>query len=173
EHLGPCLRLWPSSFEVQLLAAQTARRLGDLEAAEQHLARCQEIRGGLAEEVGLEQALLRAQRGGVGSVPPCLRSLGEADPPATPLILEAMVRGYMRAYRYGDATLLLALWQDRCPDDLEVYLLQGYVREQIGPTRDAVENYRRVLELDPEHDEARLRLADVLLDQSLPAEALE
>src|SRR5205085_8450316 len=138
-----------------------------------HLARCQEVRGGLAEEVVLEQTLLRAQRGGMDSVTPYLRSLVEADHPATPLILEAMVRGYMRAYRYGDAAVLLALWQDRRPGDLQADLFQGYVREQIGPEQEAVDNYRRVLELDPDHDEARLRLANLLIDRSLPAEALE
>src|SRR5262245_32482477 len=45
-HLEQCLRVWPSRFEVRLRAAQTSRRLGDLEAADRHLARCQEIRGG-------------------------------------------------------------------------------------------------------------------------------
>src|SRR5262249_7803146 len=54
-HLECCLRVWPSSFGVHLLAAQTTRRLEDLEAAEKHLARCQEIKGGLPPEVVLEE----------------------------------------------------------------------------------------------------------------------
>jgi predicted Zn-dependent protease len=36
-----------------------------------------------------------------------------------------------------------------------------------------MEYYGRVLELDPEQDEARLRLADLLVNQAAPAEALE
>src|SRR5262249_26993574 len=155
EHLQRCLRVWPGSFQAQLLAAQTARRLGGYEEAEHHLARCQEIRGGLPEEVVLEQALIRAQRGGMDSVQPYLRSLVEDDHPATPLILEAMTKGYMKAYRFGDAAYLLALWRERSPDDLQANLLQGYVREHVGPEQEAVDNYRRVLEQDPEHDDAR------------------
>src|SRR5262245_16277867 len=77
EHLAHCLQVWPSSVEIHLLAAQTARRLGEFEAAEMHLARCQQIQGGLTPEVELEQVLIRAQRGGMDSVTPYLRSLVE------------------------------------------------------------------------------------------------
>jgi tetratricopeptide (TPR) repeat protein len=173
EHLEKCLQVWPSSFAVHLLAAQTARRLGNFEVAEQHLARCQEIRGALSQDVALEQTLIRAQRGGMDSVTPYLRSLVEQDDPATPLILEALVRGYLKAFRYGDAGMVLAVWLDRRPDDLEAHLFQGYVSETIGPESEAVSQFRRVLELDPEHDEARVRLADLLINRAVPAEALE
>jgi predicted Zn-dependent protease len=165
--------VWPSSFEIHLLAAQTARRLGDFEAAEQHLARCQEIRGVQSPEVDLEQILIRAERGGMDSVMPYLRSLVEENHPATPLILEAMIRGYMRAFRYGDAAMLVSLWLDRWPDDIQANLYHGYISGQIGSEEKAVESYRRVLELDPEHDEARLRLADLLINRAAAAEALE
>src|SRR5262249_35367451 len=154
-----------------LLAAQTARRLGDYEAADQHLARCQEIRGGLSPEVELEQVLIRAQRGGMDSVTPYLRSLVEEDHTATPLILAAMIQGYMRAYRYGDAAVLVSLWRDRWPDDIQANLFEGYVAEQIGSGEQAVKNFRRVLAVDPDHDEARLRLAELLIAHAAPAEA--
>jgi predicted Zn-dependent protease len=173
EHLEHCLQVWPSSFEVHLLAAQTARRVGDFEAADRHLARCQELRGAQAPEVELEQTLIRAERGGMDSVTPYLRSLVEQEHPATPLILEALAQGYMRAYRYGDAAMVVGLWQDRWPDDIQANLFQGYIREQIGPSTMAVACYRRVLELDPEHDEARLRLAGLLIEEAMVPEALE
>jgi predicted Zn-dependent protease len=172
EHLAHCLQIWPSSFETHLLAAQTARRLGDYEAADQHLKRCQEIRDALAPEVELEQILLRAERGGMDSVMPYLRSLVEQEHPASPLILEAMIRGYMKAYRYGDAAMLVSLWRDRWPDDIQANLFEGYVAEQIGSGDQAVKNFRRVLAVDPDHDEARLRLAELLMAHAAPAEAL-
>jgi tetratricopeptide (TPR) repeat protein len=156
-----------------LLAAQTARRLGDYEAAERHLARCKEIRGGPTPEVELEQVLIRAERGGMDSVTPYLRSLVEEDHPASPLILDALARGYMRAFRYGDAYAIATLWQDRWPDDIQANFFAGYVNELIGSETQAVADYRRVLELDPEHDEARLRLADLLVNKARAAEALE
>ncbi len=172
-HLESCLHVWPASFDVHLLAARTARRLDDYDAAERHLSRCQQLRGSLSEDVVLEQTLVRAQRGGMDSVMPYLKSLVEQNHPATPLILEAMARGYIRAFRFGDAAMLLALWQERRPGDKQASLLQGYVHEQIGPEQAAIENYRRVLEVDPEHDEARVRLADLLVERAMPAEALE
>jgi tetratricopeptide (TPR) repeat protein len=172
-HLESCLQVWPSSFDVHLLAAQTARRLDDYESAERHLARCQELRGGLPEEVVLEKSLIRAQRGGMDSVMPYVRSLMEQNHPSTPLIVDAMVRGYLRAYRFIDAGTLLTLWQKLRPDDVQAYLLMGYVREQIGPEEEAVRNYERVLELQPDNGDARLRVVDLLLDRSEPAQALE
>jgi tetratricopeptide (TPR) repeat protein len=173
EHLARCLQIWPSSFEIHLLTAQTARRLGDYETAELHLARCQEIRGALSPEVELEQILIRAQRGGMDSVMPYLRSLVEEDHAATRLILEAMIRGYMRAFRYGDAYILSSLWLDRWPDDIQANLVHGYVNELIGSEQKAVTSYHRVVELDPEHDEARMRLVDLLLNRAAPADAME
>ena len=151
-HLARCLRAWPRHFRAHLLAAQTARRLDDFEAAERHLARCQEIRGGLPDAVVLEQTLLRAQRGGMDPMTPYLRSLVEYDHPATPLILEAMARGYLRASRYLDAAAVLAVWLGRDPDDVQANFMLGWVREQIGPQQQAVDNYRRVVEVDPEHE---------------------
>jgi tetratricopeptide (TPR) repeat protein len=173
EHLEHCLQVWPSKFEIHLLAARTARRLGDLEAAELHLGRCQEIRGVSAPEVELEQILIRAERGGMDTVMPYLRSLVEDEHPDTPLILEAMSRGYMRAFRYGDAYALVSLWQDRWPDDIEANLFLGYINEQIGSQEQAVASFRRVLELDSDLDEARLRLADLLINRAAAAEAEE
>jgi tetratricopeptide (TPR) repeat protein len=171
EHLECCLWVWPSDFEVRLLVAQTARRMGDYEEAERHLARCREIRGGVTDEVVLEQSLTRAQRGGMDSVMAYLRSLAEKDHPATPLIFEAMVRGYLNAYRLGDASAVLALWRKRSPEDIEANLLQGFVFEQYGPEVEAVNNYRRVLEQDPDRDEARLRLGVILNHLAQFAEA--
>jgi tetratricopeptide (TPR) repeat protein len=173
DHLDKCLRFWPHSFQTHLLAAQTARRLGDLEEAERHLARCQEIRGGFPEEVVVEQALLRAQRGGMDETVGYLRPLVEQHHPATPLILEAMALGYFKAYRYTDAAAVLELWVERSPNDVEARFLRGSAREKLGVAQLAIEDYRRVIELDPDNDDCRLQLAGLLLDENAPGEALE
>jgi Flp pilus assembly protein TadD len=171
-HLGECLRFWPNHFQAHLLTAQTARRLGDLETAERHLARCQEIRGGFPEEIVVEQALLRTERGGMDATMSYLRPLVEANHPATPLIMEAMARGYMKVYRYTDAAAVLQLWVERSPDDVEAHLLLGFVWEQLNLLNAATTDYRRVVELDPDNEEGRLRLAALLLDQAHSSEAL-
>jgi tetratricopeptide (TPR) repeat protein len=172
-HLQTCLRIWPYSYQTRLQVAQTARRLGDLEEAERQLTRCQEMRGGFPEEVMVEQALLRAQRGGMDAATSFLRPLVEQNHPATPLILEAMAKGYSKVYRYTDAAAVLDLWVERSPDDMEARFLRGWVLEQLGVAQLALDDYRRALEIDPENDECRLQLAVLLMDENHPVEALE
>ena len=174
DHLRQCLRVWDTRPKVWLLAAQTSRRMDDFDDAENCLNRVQELLDNTTDDaLGLEWALLRAQRGDPDPVLPYLRSLVDADHPATPLILEAAARGYMRIYRYHDAALLLRLWLDRRPDDTFALYHLGVVRERIGPREEAMDAYRRVLEIKPGHDEARLRLVQLLLESSQPRDALD
>src|SRR5262249_36125811 len=59
------------------------------------------------------------------------------------------------AFRLHDAGNCLDLWMERDPDNTQALLLQAEVfaaRDHLGG---AIENCRRVLQLDPEHDEAR------------------
>lgn len=174
DHLRRCLRVWDSRPKVWLLAGQTSRRLDDFDDAENCLNRVQDLLENKTDEaLTLEWALLRAQRGDPDPVLPYLRSLIEADHPAAPLILEAAARGYMRTYRFHDAAFLLRLWLDRRPDDPFALYHLGVVRENIGPREEAVDAYRRVLEKQPGHDEARLRLVYLLLDLAQPRDALD
>ena len=174
DHLRQSLRVWDSRPKVWLLAGQTARRLDDFDEAENCLNRAQELLENKTDEtLNLEWALLKAQRGDPDPVLPFLRSLVETDHPDTPLILEAASRGYMRSFRFHDAAFLLRLWLDRRPDDPFALYHIGVVREHIGPRVEAVDAYRRVLELNPGHDEARLRLIYLLLELAQPKDALD
>src|SRR5438552_14464294 len=61
--LARCIRIRPRDPELRLLAAQTARRDGDLEAAEEHLDAHRALVGESSDRETLERALLSAQRG--------------------------------------------------------------------------------------------------------------
>lgn len=173
DHLRQSLRVWDSRPKIWLLAGQTSRRLDDFDDAERCFERAHELLDGKSDEaLNLEWALLRAQRGDPDPVLPYLRSLVETDHPDTPLILEAAARGYMRSFRFHDAAFLLRLWLDRRPDDPYALYHLGVVRENIGPRAEAVDAYRSVLEQNPGHDEARLRLVHLLLELAQPGEAL-
>lgn len=173
-HLRQCLRVWDTRPKIWRLAAEASRRMDDFDDAENCLNRVQELLDNSTDDaLGLEWALLRAQRGDPDPVLPYLRSLVDADHPATPLILEAAARGYMRVYRYHDAALLLRLWLDRRPDDTFALYHLGVVRERIGPREEAIDAYRSVLEKKPGHDEARLRLVQLLLEAAQPRDALD
>ena len=54
DRLKFCLRVWPRSPDVHLLAARAARLTGNMPDAEAHLNRCIELQDGATEGVQLE-----------------------------------------------------------------------------------------------------------------------
>lgn len=172
DHIDTTLATWPRSFRVNFLAARIARRVGDLERAEKYLQICQDLVGP-REEIFLERLLIRAQNGETDEVQPALRDLVQKNHPDSGLILEALARGYAFLFRFVDLDFVLHMWLEREPDNLLAHFFQAWSHEQLGARDDAVIEYRRIVERDPENDEARLRLANLLIDKSQPAEAIE
>ncbi len=173
EHLAVCLKAWPRSGLTHLLAGRVARQLGESETAEEHLALAQRYLN-QAEEVHLELLLLRVQAGQVDddSVDR-LRRLVAGKHPATPLILGAVANGYMRTFRLGDAQAVLQRWLEHEPDNPQALSYRGWVFEVSDVRSEAVKCYARVLEIDPDRDEARLRLAGLLLETTRLREAAD
>jgi tetratricopeptide (TPR) repeat protein len=171
EHLAHCLEVWPKNVEVRLLAARLARQTREFDQADEHLKACRLLQGGTDERVALEQVLVRAQRGETEAVFAHCRSLIEREHPASPLILEALAQGYLRSYRLREAEHCLDLWLSRQPENPQALFIRAWVHEHWDRTEDAVETYRRTLQANPEHDEARLHLVRALLDTGMGAEA--
>jgi predicted Zn-dependent protease len=170
-HLLRCLQMRPDDPDVLILAARSARRMGGLDDAEQFLDRYQQQRG-TDDSLVLERMLLRAEQGAIEDVREFFRTRVEEEHPDSPLIFEAITRGFLRLYRLDDAGAVLRQWLERQPDNTQALVFQGRVHEMRQQTPDAVARYRRVLELDPENDEGRLRLATVLVQLSQAEEAL-
>jgi tetratricopeptide (TPR) repeat protein len=171
EHLRSVLEIWPNDRETLLLAARACRRQMAFADAEAYLDRYQAAQGE-DDDLTLETVLLRAERGEMDAVRVFCQNLVEQEHPGTPLILEAMANGYLRAFRLKDALYCLKIWQKRQPDKPQVYYLQGKVFDQSLNFQEGIANYRRVLELDAGNDDARLLLAAKLLDVAQAAEAL-
>jgi tetratricopeptide (TPR) repeat protein len=171
-HLARCLEVWPSSAETHLLAARTARRATVYDEAERHLKEYQRL-SGVAEVLDLERALLRAQRGDLARVEGVLLSFVQQDHPDAVLILEALTRGYMKTYQLPRAYHCLKLWLKRQPDEVQALLWRAEVLERQSSFQGAMADYRRVIELDPDRDEARLHFAGMLLQAHQPEDALE
>jgi predicted Zn-dependent protease len=144
-----------------LLAAQAARRAGRLDDAETHLLECERLEGE-KDAVTLEWALLRVQRGEMGSLESYLKKCVEEGHTDSSLILEALAMGYGSAYDLPRALYSLDLLLKREPNNLHALLWQGHVLGAMNSPSKAIANYRRILELDPERDEARLFLAEYL-----------
>lgn len=161
-HLADGLRRRPDDPALHLLAARAARRAGLYAEAGEHLDRCQRLVG-VTDETRLEWDLLRVQQGELGAAERRLRSTITPEHPQAREVLEALAQGYLKAERLGDALEALALWLGRWPDDPQALAWRGWVAEHLGNPREAAADYRRALESDAEHFEARLGLARVLL----------
>ncbi|HVI84045.1 MAG TPA: tetratricopeptide repeat protein, partial [bacterium] len=169
-HLEVCLGQWPDHPESLLLAARTARRLKAFPDAERYLDRY--LRAcGEDDELNLERILLRAEEGEVDAVVNFCRALVAKEHPASSLVLEALAAGLARAYRMGEADELLDFWLEREPDNPLALLYRGQLLELKQRPSDAVDSYRRAVDVDPEFDEVRQRLAAALIDLQQAGEA--
>jgi tetratricopeptide (TPR) repeat protein len=171
EHLEQCLAAWPAHAETRFLLARACRRGDDAEAWQTHLRAAEALRWP-AEEVRFERVLMQAQVGKLAEVEaPLLEQLstvGDEDE----LILEALVKGYLEAYRLPHADYWATEWIKRHPQHWQPYLYRGrahYLNRAMGR---AAADYRRALEIKPDHRQGRLWLASALLLGGQFAEAL-
>jgi tetratricopeptide (TPR) repeat protein len=169
-HLAVSLRAWPNWWRVHLLAARAARLDGAAEEAKEHLHACQQEQAN-TEEFFLEWALLRAQFGELDAVEGYLLDRLRRSAERAPLIQGALIEGYLRTYRIGPALAAVEYWLTRQPEDTQALYLQGSIWLQVERPQTARTSFRRVLELDPQRDDARWRLTQCLLKMSLYEEA--
>jgi predicted Zn-dependent protease len=170
EHLQACLRLWPHDPACLLLAARTAWRSSTFEEAEDILETYARLHG-KDEKYNLEWSLLRAARGEAADVAKFCQAHVEGNLPDSPLILEALTQGYLANFQLREADRTLQLWRQRQPDGALVYLYLGRLADIRQGQEEARKNFRRAVELDPDHVEARHRLAALLLDLGQAEEA--
>jgi tetratricopeptide (TPR) repeat protein len=172
EHLSVCLQTMPGSGPVHFLAARTARRAGDFDLAREHLRTCGRL-GFEPKAVEIEWALLGAKLGHFAEQEPFLWSLVEQDHPEMLVILEVLIDGYIQHYRMLRALQCLDLFLERESENVEAWLGRGWVCERLFYWADAVQAYRRAIELEPANEPARLRLAKALVVTDPPAEAAQ
>jgi Tfp pilus assembly protein PilF len=170
-HFQAYLRTCPNDPDALLLAARASWRLQKFDEAERYLKDYRQA-AGVNDDFVRESALVLAARGEVDETAKYCQELLERQDPATPLILEAVVLGCMQKYRLSQAAALLQRWLDVNPDDTQALFLQCYFDHLRQAPEAAIARYHRVLQLDPEHDSARVQLAASLVEQRQYAEAL-
>jgi Flp pilus assembly protein TadD len=137
--------------------------MGSLWEAKRHLKRATEL-GADWRTVALEELLLDAQRGVLKpDGTQILRDYVEQGHPETPHVLEALALGYLYTYRLAEAQTCLERWLELAPRDSQAFYLRGLVHQGRGLLDQAGEDYRQAVEINPEHAEARQRLADYRL----------
>jgi Tfp pilus assembly protein PilF len=170
-HLARALTIWPRDPQILRAAAQAARRSGAYDEAQHFLDRYREVGGPDDDDAVLEQVLLRVEQGDIDRMSRFCQDLVHQAHPAAGQILETCTRGYARMFRLQEAEGCLQRLFEREPDSAEAYFLQAQIYDQQGRQVDSLESYRKTLQLDAERDDARLRLAALLVNLHQAAEA--
>lgn len=160
--LDECIQRRPTHRDVLLLSARVARQSGHLEAAENWLDQYWQLYGD-EEGLVLERLLLQAARGELEAIGPRLREWGQRSSNEARLVREAWVSGLLARFRWGEAGQLLTDWLAETPDDPWALYLFGRLQEQRDDLEGAKKYYTQLVDLDPEHDEARHRLVQLLI----------
>src|SRR5688572_1279240 len=139
----------PRDASALLLAAQSARRDGDGQAAEAYLTRYLDA-GGAPDQARLERTLRAVQNGQVENASRMLAACAaNPDDPAAPLMLEALARGLVLAGPPKLALPCLDLWLSRPispADRVQALIWRGQVlEERQGLAAEAAEDYRRAV----------------------------
>jgi tetratricopeptide (TPR) repeat protein len=163
-HLAIYLQWRPHDVTAHLLAARANRQLGNYDEAEQHLVQAQREQGKTSLDVTLEWALHRATLGDLKQTELYLQSMAQTGEEEAILAYEALAEGYRRNYRIPRALAVFDKWLRRRPNDIRALLLRGRLWVQAKRAGNAVPDYRRVLELEPECEEAQRGLAFCLTE---------
>lgn len=171
EHLRKFRSIRPDYPESLLLAARVTRRQGLWIESGNILDRYVELHGE-DDSLVLERLMLRATQGELEESRPLLQLRIDHGGPDGELAREALITGLLYSFRTEEARQLVEQWLAAAPNHPIAILLEGKVNEHREKPSEAMFSYRRLVELDPENDEARLRMTTLLLDMSQGDEAL-
>jgi len=174
-HLRICLEQWPDNAEIHLLAARIERRAAvssplftplppgwDREAFLE-LSKCRQL-DPQSEAVKVEFGLQTALRSCPPELENYLLSLVVQKHPDAEQILETLARVNIDATQPYRALRCVTSLLEQDPDNTLALSWRGIIMDTLlRNTRKAMEDYRRVVELEPGQDEMRIRLATTLL----------
>jgi tetratricopeptide (TPR) repeat protein len=161
-HLTECLQSCPFNAGAHFLLARNCRRAGQMNQWRNHLEQAATLRWP-EDQIDLEWQLRRAQIGDIWEVEESLLNRLNTRPPDEVIILEALVHGLMLNDRLVDVLLLTSTWIDSFPDDWLALLYRGDARLRLnGNTDEAIQDFKRALDLKPDISEGHLFLAMVL-----------
>jgi tetratricopeptide (TPR) repeat protein len=170
DHVGQAVALRPDRGDIQFLAARASRRVMNMPAAKDHLHAAEKLLGD-TDDIRLEKQLLVVQRGDADDLAEYTVWLrAKSDDANRPLILEALVRGALESYRLLPAKKAVETWLEEPTDDARPYFWHALVYDQLGGDLEnlAITEYEISLGKNPDFDECRLRLGDILLRKSNP-----
>lgn len=170
ENRWPQQQSWQA--EIKFLRARLSRHRGKLRNMQQYLVAAREA-GYDFKKLDREQTLARAQLGEMRGAESRLAEL-LSDPQGDETeICNAFIQGYLQIQQYEAASRLLNSWADDFPNDPRPLFLRGTVQMNMEFWKEAEQDFRKALELDPKHYLSAYHLASVLLTQKHPDQAME
>jgi tetratricopeptide (TPR) repeat protein len=175
-HLQTCLAIRPNDPHMLLLAAQTARRAGNVDDVYPLLRRAEQ-HGADRNSIDLERQLLTVQRGDLNDIDELIETCAQ-DPAGSKalLILEAIIEGSVQERNAELADKYVAFWLKHRHAGIEQaqgLLLRGWANLAFDKTvplpRD---DFQKAVELAPELHRARLWLVMGLIGEE-PGKAVE
>jgi predicted Zn-dependent protease len=185
DHIASCLWARPNSALNHVLAARIARLRGHMGEASRHLDEARHLLGTSAV-IEQERLMVLAETGdteplerfAVQAVPDkAINDLSSLDAlavqPDGPVVLEALIHGFMISGRDATAAACAEAWIRHCPNDTEAHTCRGLLYDRNMRYDEAVAEYQKVLAVEPDHAEARLLLAQSLFRATRVREAKE
>lgn len=157
--------------EAEFLRARACRKLGEFNLVREHLAHAFKL-GYPVKTLEREQVLAFAQAGQMNEAQPHLAGLLTDPQGDAQEICEAFVNGLVLNRRYAEATQMLNSWSADFPSSAQPLYIRGHLQFRMQRYKLAEADFRKALDLDPNHDAAAFELADVLEEQNEPAAAL-
>jgi tetratricopeptide (TPR) repeat protein len=171
-HLARCRALWPGQAQPYLLGAQAARRAEDFDEA-QRLLQAYVEHDGVKEAADLERLQMRAQRGALDPAGErLLHAYVASNSPDASAILEALIQGELDTLQLGPALEDIERYVEREPNVAQGYYWRGQVRDRLQMPYEAADDFKRAVACDDNHDEARQRLGEKLVEAGRPEDAL-
>jgi tetratricopeptide (TPR) repeat protein len=179
--LGRFLDRNPHDGNAHLLAARIARRralktnesVTWLDEAHQHLSQAERSSSD-PEAIGLERALLAVQEQAASAATSeqQLMKYVQKDHPDSPLVLEALATGFRKTRRFPQALHCLDKLIGLQPNNAWAHLTLGRCFDELSQPAVAIAAYEKVIDIDPENVDARMRLVDNLIEYRRTQDAL-
>ncbi len=161
DHVRLARDLQPKKPAILLLAAQAARRDGDVSEAQKHL-RAYRALAGRTPEARLEESLQQAQLGNIERDVYDLMAKADAEHPATEQILESLARGSVLIYHFDRAGFWVHHLLTRFPKNPIGRMIRARMDDVLGKRELATEACRGLVADFPAHREAKTLLAGLL-----------
>ena len=175
ESLASAARWSPNNGEVQLRLAQTYRFANKPREFSAHLQEADRL-GVSKDQINHQNELMIAQGGFFemdrGKLLKVIDSGAATDEEAAE-IYDAMAKGYLSAYRMGDALRCLDFWIDWDPETIVGHFHRGDVHHRMGNLRNSMSDFEFVLSKVPNHYETNMRVGRVLQESNAVDEAVK